>query len=171
MKKLILALLLGSPGVHAQVLPINKAGRITFSEVVEVRGMLQSVLQEKAKNILEKSFSATPGTKMIEAPDSITFKGYAFYNINKVGVELPYFFNFTLNISFEDGRYKYTTTDFVDDETIPLEKGLLNPKDIYNNDGEVKAESKEIFEAISKGLKNVGEIFKEYMTASLSRKK
>jgi hypothetical protein len=171
MKPLLLALLLLPFATYAQLLPVDKAGRITFIEEVEVSGMSQKVLQDKAKNILEKSFSATPGTKMIEAPGSIVFKGYAFYNINKVGVELPYFFNFTLNISFEDGRYKYTTTDFVDDENIPLEKGLLNPKDIYNNDGEVKAESKEIFYAISKGLKNVGEIFKDNMTASLSLKK
>jgi hypothetical protein len=171
MKKLILPLLLLPLSIHAQVLPTDKAGRITFSEAVEVRGMLQNSLQEKAKNILEKSFSATPGTKMIEAPGSITFRGYAFYNINKIGVELPYFFNFILYLSFEDCRYKYTTTDFVDDENIPLEKGLLKPKDIYNDRGEVKAESKEILEAISSGLKSVGEIFKDNMIASFAPKK
>lgn len=167
MKQLLLAVLFFPPGLNAQKLPISKEGRIAFSEVVHVPGISQKMLRDNAVKIIATVFSPTPFAKIEERPGSIVFKGYAFYNLNKIGVELPYYFNFTLHISFGDGKYTYITTDFVDDENIPLEKGLLNPREIYNDQGEVKPAGKETFEAITKGLKNVGDRFKANMSASL----
>lgn len=167
MKQLLIAVLFLPPCLNAQQLPINKEGRITFTGVVQVPGISQKILRDKAVKIISDIFSLTPGTAIHETPGSLVFKGYAFYNINKVGVELPYFFNFTMHISFEEGKYSYITTDFVDDENIPLEKGLLNPAEIYNAEGQVKPSGKETFEAITTGLKNVGERFTINMNASL----
>ncbi|HUS01264.1 MAG TPA: hypothetical protein VMY77_06035 [Chitinophagaceae bacterium] len=166
--KLLSVLLLFSLSINAQKLPADKDGRITFSGVTEVPGLSQIALRIKAKKIISNTFSAAPGNKIVESQGSLMFKGYAFYHLNKIGVELPYFFNFTLQVSFEDGRFTYITTDFVDDENIPLEKGLLNAKNIYNDKGEVKPEMMESFNAITKGLKNIGESFKSNMIDSLS---
>ena len=169
MKQLLSALLLLSLGSDAQKLPTGKNGRITFSEQVEVPGVSKKILKDKAVKIIAEAFSPIPGAVIRQSPDSVLFKGFAFYNLNKIGVELPYFFNFTLTITFEDGKYYYVTTDFVDDENVPLEKGLLKPSDIYDADGEVKQTSREIFEAVTSGIKKVGERFKANMDAALSR--
>ena len=167
--KLLPLLLLFSLHLQAQKLPTGKDGRITFSGITDLPGMSQNALQQKAKKILSNIFSSAPGNKMEASGGTLTFKGFAFYNLNKVGVELPYFFHYTLQVSFGNGRFTYITTDFVDDENIPLEKGLLNAEKIYNSNGEVKPEFIETFNAISKGLKNVGGSFNAYMTAPGSR--
>lgn len=166
--KLLSALLLFSLSLNAQKLPTDKDGRITFSGVTEVPGISQNALREKAKKIISNTFSSVHGNKISDSAGTLVFKGYAFYHLNKIGIELPYFFNFTLQVMLEDGRFTYIATDFVDDENIPLEKGLLNAKDIYNNKGEVKPEMMESFNAIIKGLKKIGENFKSNMIDSLS---
>ncbi|HEX7904136.1 MAG TPA: hypothetical protein VF487_09675 [Chitinophagaceae bacterium] len=169
MKRLLAALLLLSLGSAAQQLPTGKNGRITFSEQVEVPGVSKQLLKDKAVKIISEAFSPIPGLAIKQGPDSVLFKGFAFYNLNKIGVELPYFFNFTLTITVEEGKYRYVTTDFVDDENIPLEKGLLKPSDIYDANGEVKQTSRETFDAVVSGIKKVGQRFKANMDAALSR--
>lgn len=165
--KLLLALLFLTLGLKAQKLPVNKKGRIAFSEVVDVPGISKKKLHERAVKILGTFFKPVAGSVIDESSGSVSFRGYAFYNIDKIGIELPYFFNYTLRVTFEQGKYGYTTTDFVDDENIPLEKGLLNAKVIYNEQGEVYPSAKETFDSIITGLKNVGEKFRAHMNDPL----
>lgn len=167
--KLLTVLLLFTLSLDAQKLPTDKEGRITFSEVIQMPGISQNALREKAKKIIVNTFRSAHGNKISDSAGTLVFKGYAFYHLNKIGIELPYFFNFTLQVRIEDGRFTYIATDFVDDENIPLEKGLLNAKDIYNTKGEVNPEMIERFNAITKGIKNIGEHFKYNMIESLSQ--
>lgn len=153
-------------GLTAQKLPVNKKGRIQFSEVVAVPGVSPKNIKDTVVNILETYFKRVAGSAIKENSGSVSFRGYAFYNINKIGIELPYFFNFTLLVSFKQGKYTYTTTNFVDDENIPLEKGLLSDKEIFNEQGEVKPSIKENYESIISGLRNVGQKFRAHMNAS-----
>ena len=152
--------------VNAQKLPVSKDGLITYTEVVKMPGITQKLLKEKAVKVITTVFNKVSGTTIQETPGSLVFKGYAFYNINKVGVELPYFFNFTMHILFEEGRYLFKTTEFLDDENMPLEKSLLNPADIYNEEGRVKAAGKETFISVTTALKKVGEDLKINMNVS-----
>lgn len=104
------------------------SGKITYSEVVEVKGQTAQQLYLRAKEWYARVFNS--GKAVIDLDDNVNFKligkgQTAFVFKNTLGGEPGGEIHYSITLMAKDGRYKYIITDIYHNGNGKLDSGGL----------------------------------------------
>ena len=152
------------------VLPI-KDGKVTYTEVVEVKGSSKEELNQRAKSWFAKTFKSSQDVIQMDEISQLIGKG--FYTIRAGGSGLGGYdmeIWITITLQFKDGRYRFTITDFIGKtqgqyaDELPLEDWNNKWKNQKSRD---KRNSK-VYPEVNTGIQNIIGSLKDEMNSNLN---
>jgi len=153
----------------AQNLPTNpETDKIMFTEVVEVPWASQKELHDKSKVWIAENFKSAEAVTKLDSEDQYIISGISSYGYKAMGSNVDFKLYFTLTVYFKDGKYKYETTDFLDDDKIPMEKHIAK---LTKTDGSIREYFKKDYDASVAGMKQIGKSYKAGMAKLISKSK
>lgn len=152
---------------HSQEIPNLRLTQNGVSPiVVEAQNYSASDLYNKSLNWIKETYKS-PETvlKADIVNEKIRLDGYVkdAWWYKSLGVELHYDMEYTVEISFKDGRYRfeYVVGDSYTDNGVRI---LFNYKTWYNKDGELKKSFVPALSSIEKTMNSLSQSFYDYVT-------
>lgn len=99
--------------VNAQSLPLDKNGKVNFSDVYEMDSLTKLELFSRAKLFISETFTSADAVIDLEDQTSgvIVAKGWSKIEIQWAGVTVPQKLWYSIKIYCKEGKYKYEITD------------------------------------------------------------
>ncbi|GEO06661.1 hypothetical protein AAE02nite_43250 [Adhaeribacter aerolatus] len=175
MKKLLFLLFLLPYGLYAQELPSlptdATTGKFFVTETVEVPGLSQKDLHDKAQEYLTKSYKAPASTIQEDAAEKIVFQGFKKLTIKDEKINTTYPLHFVLTVTFNDGSYQYKVTDFSPDKiNYYTPQSLKHPDQLKFKNKKEKQAYTTVYITYLEGMKGIGKDLQTGIKRSLLAK-
>jgi hypothetical protein len=112
------------------VFPVNEAGKIIYTEVIEMPNLTKDILYTRAYEWFAKSFNDAKNVIQMQDKEAGRLIGKGSFgdinvsiNFGLVGVKGNV--NFTISVYLKDGKYKYEITDFVHEGVANASNGMI----------------------------------------------
>lgn len=170
MKKIIVALLFGFLGFAQEMPKITKDGFAPI--IVEVEGKTSAEIYAKAKEWIQTYYKNPSEVLKADIPNEmIRINGYAVdgYKTKNLGMVYGYDFDYTIEIEFKDGKYKYT---YIVGQFWSLGKHVLySYRTFFKSDNSVKKAYQLSYDSINETANSTSFSLFDYITGKTKKEK
>ena len=146
-------------------------GKVTYTEIIEVKETSQKELNNRAKSWFAKTFKASK--EVIQMNEEAQLVGKGYYTIRAGGTGLGGYemeIWITITIQFKENRYRYTITDFIGkiEGQYATEQPIENWNNKWKNQKSRDKRNAKVYPEVNIGIQSIIESLKTEMNSNLS---